>query len=231
MRSWATVLVLAAAASALPLLGDDAVAEKCERPTAPAILARCRAMLPVRPMELRGSIILRTRKGFVQGEYDFTMATDRTRTPASVALEFRRRGTTNVLERAVVERPGKIPEGRILGTDVAWQDLTLDFLWWQDAEFDPEPEQESVHGQKCDVILAKSGEEAVRLWTDRKTGCLMQAETLSPKGKTVRRLWGTRVKKFNGRWMPNVLEAETLGSGHRTKIKIDEVLEEGVVLE
>ena len=205
--------------------GGEAPAAGESAPTAPAILARCRAMLPVKPLALEGAIVLRTRKGFVQGEYDFTLTMDRTKTPSRVALEFREQGTSNILERVEVFRPGKVPEGKILKTDVAWQDLTLDFLWWPEAEFDPEPEQESVHGQKCDVVLAKNGTETVRLWTDRKTGCLMQAETLSPKGNAVRRLWGTRIKKFDGRWMPNVLEVETLGSGHRTKIKINDVKE------
>jgi hypothetical protein len=37
----------------------------------------------------------------------------------------------------------------------------------------------------------------------------------------VRRLWGTRIKKFGERWMANVLEVETVGSGHRTKITVD----------
>ena len=42
-------------------------------------------------------------------------------------------------------------------------------------------------------------------------------------GKTVRRLWGTRIRKFGERWMANVLEVETLGSGHRTKITVEEL--------
>ena len=40
-------------------------------------------------------------------------------------------------------------------------------------------------------------------------------------GKPIRRLWGTRVKKMDGRWMVSVLEVETLGSRHRTKITVD----------
>jgi hypothetical protein len=51
---------------------------------------------------------------------------------------------------------------------------------------------------------------------------MMQAEEFEGE-KAVRRLWGTRIKKFSGRWMPNVLEVETLGSGHRTKITIEEM--------
>ena len=63
----------------------------------------------------------------------------------------------------------------------------------------------------------------MRLWVDRKTGCLMQAEQLNESLKPVRRLWGTRVKKFGERWMANVLEVETLGSGHRTKITVESI--------
>ena len=48
----------------------------------------------------------------------------------------------------------------------------------------------------------------------------MQAEELKG-GQPVSRLWGTRLKKFGERWMANVLEVETLGSGHRTKITVD----------
>ena len=40
-------------------------------------------------------------------------------------------------------------------------------------------------------------------------------------GNAVRRLWGTRIKKFGERWMANVLEVETVGSGHRTKITVE----------
>ena len=137
-------------------------------------------------------------------------------------LEFREHDSTNVLERHEILRPGPVPEGRVLKTDVTWLDLTLDFLWWPKAEFDAEREGETVHGQKCDVILISNGTRQVRAWCDRKTGCLMQAEELV-NGKPRRRIWGTRIKKFDGRWFPNVLEVETLGSGHRTKIIVDDM--------
>ena len=62
----------------------------------------------------------------------------------------------------------------------------------------------------------------MRVWVDRKTGALMQAEELVD-GRPVRRLWGTRIKKFGERWMANVMEVETLGSGHRTKITVEDL--------
>ena len=186
------------------------------------ILANCRAMLPAEPVTMKGAIVLRNRRGIPSGEYDYTLSSDRTAIPAKLTLEFREHDTTNVLEWHEILRPGPVPEGKVLKTDVTWLDLTLDFLWWPKAEFDAEREGETVHGQKCDVILISNGEKHVRAWCDKKTGCLMQAEELK-NGKPRRRLWGTRIKKFDGRWFPNVLEVETLGSGHRTKIIVDDL--------
>ena len=142
------------------------------------ILANCRAMLPAEPVTMTGEIVLRNRKGIPSGEYGYMLHADRTATPAKLAFEFREQGTTNVLERMEILRPGPVPEGRVLKTDVTWLDLSLDFLWWPKAEYEAEREGETVHGQKCDVILISNGERQVRAWCDRKTGCLMQAEEL-----------------------------------------------------
>ena len=172
------------------------------------LVASCRTMIPA-DVELDGRIILRNRKGFSQAEYGYTLT--------------RRNGETDLVvkdgsgEAVAFER-----EGRILGTDVTWSDITLDYLWWDDFSFDAEREAESVHGQKCAVIVMKKGERSVRVWVDRKTGALMQAEELAAD-RPVRRLWGTRIKKFGDRWMANVMEVETLGSGHRTKITVEEL--------
>lgn len=172
------------------------------------LVQSCRTMIPAN-VELDGRIILRNRKGFSQAEYGYTLvrkdgATDLTvRDSDGKQVEFER-------------------EGRILGTDVTWSDITLDYLWWDDFSFDSELESESVHGQKCAVVVMKNGDRTVRVWVDRKTGALMQAEELSG-GRSVRRLWGTRIKKFGDRWMANVMEVETLGSGHRTKITVEDL--------
>ena len=172
------------------------------------LVASCRAILPAN-VELDGRIVLRNRKGFSQAEYGYAL----TRSGGETELVIR--------DSAGAEVPFE-KEGRILGTDVTWSDITLDYLWWDDFSFDAEREGESVHGQKCAVIVMKKGERAVRVWVDRKTGALMQAEELAA-GRPVRRLWGTRIKKFGDRWMANVMEVETLGSGHRTKITVEEL--------
>jgi hypothetical protein len=176
--------------------------------TPAALVENCRTMIPA-DVELSGRLILRTRKGFVQAQYGYTLT--------------RRAGKTDLVLR---DGDGKeVPfdkSGRILKTDVTWSDLTLDYLWWTDFSFDAQRESESVHGQKCAVVLLKKGPRTVRVWVDRRTGALMQAEELND-GKAVRRLWGTRIKKFGNRWMANVMEVETIGSGHRTKITVEEL--------
>ena len=201
-----------------------------EELSAAQVLANCQAMLPTRPVELKGAIVLRNRKGIVRSEYGYRLVLDRSKTPAEVDLTICERGGTNVLKHVTLKRPGTIPEGNVMDTDVTWLDLSLDYLWWRNPRYEAEREGESVHGQKCSVILvdppdAASGIKAVRLWADKKNGCLMQAETLDENGRSVRRLWGTRVKKFGERWMANVLETETLGSGRRTKITVEELKE------
>ena len=219
--------------AAVGLLAAAASGAETESPAAPAaertaadVLSGCQAMLPTRPVELTGAIVLRNRKGIVRSEYAYTLVLDRSRTPAEIAVEIRERDGSNVLKRVTLKRPGPIPEGRVMDTDVTWLDLSMDYLWWKNPRFEAEREGESVHGQKCSVILvdppdAAAGIRSMRLWADKKNGCLLQAEELDANGKPVRRLWGTRVKKFDGRWMANVLGTETLGSGRRTKITVE----------
>ena len=172
------------------------------------LVMSCRKMIPA-DVELSGRIVLRNRKGIPQAEHAYVL----TRSNSVTRL---------VVDGQPHQAPGTEHQAPLLNTDVTWSDLTLDYLWWDDFLFDAEREGESVHGQVCAVVVMKKGDRTVRVWIDRKTGAMMQAEEFSG-GKPVRRLWGTRLKKFDDRWMANVLEVETVGSGHRTKITVEEM--------
>jgi len=52
---------------------------------------------------------------------------------------------------------------------------------------------------------------------------VMQAEQLDPQGNPVRKMWVQRVKKMDDRWMIRDMEIETLNSGHRTQLFVDDV--------
>ena len=198
----------APAADQLPvaLAGRECVLSKDA--TAEEMIQSCRTMIP-KDVESEGRIILRNRKGFVQKEFSYRLE----RRAGETSLSIRDTdGAEQTFDR----------KGPILGTDVTWSDITLEYLWWDKFAFDAEKESETVHGQTCSVIMMTRGDRTVRVWVDRKTGAMMQAEEIVA-GKPVRRLWGTRIKKFGERWAPNVLEVETLGSGHRTKITVEKL--------
>ena len=174
------------------------------------LVESCRSMIPAN-VELSGRIVLRNRKGIPQAEHSYVLSRSNSVSRLTVDGRFLEPSTFNLQ-----------PSTSICGTDVTWSDITLDYLWWDDFSFDGERESETVHGQVCAVVVMKKGDRAVRVWVDRKTGALMQAEEFAG-GKAVRRLWGTRIRKFGERWMANVLEVETIGSGHRTKITVEEL--------
>ncbi|MGN0833404.1 MAG: outer membrane lipoprotein-sorting protein [Kiritimatiellia bacterium] len=183
--------------------------------TARELVANCRAMVPA-DVELSGRIVLRNRRGIVQAEHAYVL----TRSAGATALRVD--GEPFAPSAAGAPDAADARPTGILGTDVTWSDLTLDYLWWDDVSFDAEREGESVHGQICAVVVLKRDGRTVRAWIDRKTGALLQAEE-SVGDRPLRRLWGTRLKKFGERWMANVLEVETVGAGHRTKITIEEL--------
>ena len=176
------------------------------------LVMNCRSMVPAN-VELRGRIILRNRKGIPQAEHDYVLSRSNAVTRLTVD------GNPVPDPSTSSSSSSSLP---LFNTDVTWSDITLDYLWWDDFSFDGERESETVHGQVCAVVVMKKGDRAVRVWVDRKTGALMQAEEFAD-GRTVRRLWGTRIRKFGERWMANVLEVETVGSGHRTKITVEEM--------
>lgn len=250
---------LAVAAQSAPSeRGEDELALPPGTPPA-AMLRSCRAMLPGKPVKLSGRIVRRNRKGIPSKEFDYTLLMDRSRNPAGISVSVFPKGATNEILSVRITRPdsgtaaietrapGRDPEhpdmaARVLGTDITWLDLTLDFLWWNDVSMEAES-GETVHGIECAVLVAKpdgpsAGAEAARIWVDRKTGSMMQAEQLAPDGnggwKTLRRLWGTRLKNFtlsgtgpDGEprtcWMASAIEVQQSGGIHRTKITIEKV--------
>ena len=135
---------------------------------------------------------------------------------------------------ALYEGPGQKPAdsptyaGRVLGTDMTWLDLSLDYLWWKDVRFDDRPEGKSRNNRDCFILLAVPpqpipGCMAMRIWVDKQLRCIMQAEQIGPQGNTTRRMWVQRVKKMNDRWMIRDMEIETLNSGHRTQLLVEDV--------
>ena len=218
-----------------------------ENLTAAQTLEACTRLIPTETLLLKGSLTVRKLRGIVLMEHPFKLLMDwGAKTPTAEVLLLDKKGES-LIERAVLTRPAGLPAqillfegaeqkpvdapsyaGRIRGTDMTWMDLTLDFLWWKDVRFDDKPRGDSRNGRDCDILVAVPpapipGCSAVRIWVDRQMRCLMQMEQLDPQGKAVRKMWVQRVKKMDDRWMIRTMEIETLKSGHRTQLLVEDV--------
>jgi hypothetical protein len=218
-----------------------------ENLTAGQILNACTKVIPTEPLLLKGTLTVRKLRGIVLVEQPFKLLMDwGAKPPTAECLLLDPQGTS-LVERAVLTRPAGKPaqiklysgpeqkpeespsySGRIRGTDMTWMDLTLDFLWWKDVRFDDIPRGDSHNGRDCDILVTVPpapipGCSAVRVWVDRQLRCVMQAEQLDPQGNPVRKMWVQRVKKMEDRWMIRDMEIETLDSGHRTQLFVDDI--------
>ncbi len=216
-------------------------------PTPRELLQSGARMIPLEPLVLTGELIVRRERGIELARHQFKLMTDWGAMPPSAECLLLAPGGTSVAERVVLTRPPDAPAdikvfkgldtqspedvslaGRVRGTDMTWMDLTLDFLWWKDVRFDHKPEGDCRIGRSCYILLAAPpqsipGCAALRIWVDKQLRCIMQTEQLNAQGDTVRRMWVQRVKKMEDRWMIRHMEIETLGSGRRTKLLIDDV--------
>ena len=241
-----TLCTTVAVAETLPFPTTEAEVKE-ENLTAVELLQSCSRMIPVEPLILKGQMIVRKERGIELAAHPFQLMTDWGASPPTAECLILDPSGTSVVERVVLTRPKngaadiklykgidkKDPKtvsyaGRIRGTDMTWLDLTLDFLWWKDVRFADKPEGKSRANRKCHILLAVpphpiAGCSAMRIWVDKQLKCVTQTEQLDPQGNPVRRMWVQRVKKMDKRWMISHMEIETLGSGHRTKLLVDDV--------
>lgn len=224
---------------------EQAVVE--ENLTAVQVLNACTKIIPAEPLVLKGTLTVRKLRGIVLAEQPFKLMMDWGATPPTAECLLLDPQGTSLVERAVMTRPAGQPaqiklysgaeqkleespsySGRIRGTDMTWMDLTLDFLWWKEVRFDDTPRGDSHNGRDCDILVTVPpapipGCSAVRVWVDRQLRCVMQAEQLDPQGNPVRKMWVQRVKKMDDRWMIRDMEIETLNSGHRTQLYVEDI--------
>jgi len=219
-----------------------------ENLTARELLQASTRMIPVEPLVLKGSLIVRKERGIELASHPFQLMTDWGANPPSAECLLLSPEGTSVVERAVLTRPANkmadiklykgldktSPEsvsfaGRIRGTDMTWMDISLDFLWWDDVRFDNNPSGNCRTGRNCYILVAVPPEpvpgcSAMRIWVDKKLKCVMQTEQLNPQGEPVRKMWVQKIKEYEDkRWMISHMEIETLGSGHRTKLLVDDI--------
>ena len=215
-----------------------------EMPAAPQsaaeVLRGTLSRLPVEPVRISGSLILRKRHGIVVKEVPYEIDLRWGESPASATYRlsdtFGRPLRTLRVERfadgrlttAVADGNGATNAPPTLadsveGTDITWLDITLSYLWWPNAELVGEDE---FRGALCDIVAVHPPEPipgcaSVRLWVDRKRGFLRQAEQFNEKGERVRWMWVASVGKINYRWMIRNMEVKRPATGVMTKLHVE----------
>jgi hypothetical protein len=207
--------------------------------SAPALLRECIAHLPTRDVRLTGWVRNRRPRGIVDVEFQFeallqwgaavptvqySFTTPKGATMARATFCHEQRGTDFVLEEGADLVPAETPvwNAPILGTDVTWLDISMDFLHWERAELAGET---TLRGRLCDIVEVYPPEEIpgclkVRLLVDREIRMFLQAQQVDEERKVARQMWVRSVKKMDDRWMVQDLEVEARGSGHRTRLHV-----------
>lgn len=220
----------------LPAASGKAVAPE----SASALLRECLARLPAEPVRLSGWVRNRRPRGIVDREFVFeallrwgdpvpTVRYDFMEGDGGQALAratFRRdaSATEFILQEGAGLEPAATPawNAGILGTDVTWLDLSMDFLRWPRAELAGEA---TVKGRLCDIVEVHPPQPIpgclkVRIWIDREIRMFLQAQQVDEERAVARQMWVRSVKKMQGRWMVQDIEVEARGSGHRTRLHV-----------
>ncbi len=211
--------------------------------SAQAVLDEVLARLPLEPLNVTGSLVVRRRRGVVERELAFDMFLHWGAEPPAARYVIRdavgqQLETLSVTHEAAGPRfeyqaGGRSQDAtpdmlssRIQRTDISWTDLTLSFLWWPGGVI---LGTEPVRGRTCYIVEVPSpgGVTAayakVRMWIDTSLFMLLEAEAYNEKGDPVRRLWVRSFKKINERWMIREMEIQAEPAVHRTKLRIEQV--------
>lgn len=199
--------------------------------------------LPNDPVTLYGTLTVRKPHGVGARTIPFSMALEWGAQPPCATYELQD-GFGRVDQILKIEHPKNQPmklaaydgEGKPLekqpkltdsvrGTDFSWLDISLAFLWWDDAELKGE---DSFRGSLCDLVDVKppvkiDGCGYMRLWVDRKRGLLRQVEQFDENGVRTRWMWVGSIRKINDRWMIKTMEMKRPSTGVQTQMRIDDL--------
>ncbi len=104
---------------------------------------------------------------------------------------------------------------KILGTDLAYEDLALRFVYWSKAATDGE---DTIKTRACwklrlDAPNHRTQYSSVNLWVDKESGALMRADAYDWQGKQAKRFEVISGQKLEGKWYLKQMRVESLDPG------------------
>jgi outer membrane lipoprotein-sorting protein len=108
----------------------------------------------------------------------------------------------------------KIDE-KIRGTDVTYEDLSLKFLYWPNADV---VGQENVRTRNCWKLKLRapaheSQYSSILLWIDKNSGALMRMEGYDASGQLLKRFEVISAQKIDNRWFLKQMRIEQFHPG------------------
>ena len=190
------------------------------------ILAFVRSKLPDDPLKLTGSLKVRTKNGFTKSNLPVTMELDWGASPATAKYQIDKESLVITWKGDVPQydfsNPENKPTSDILGTGLTWADLSFSVLWWPNSKLIDEEKKLNRPSYVVDVPVPGS-DKTMRLWIEKKMGMLLEAQTLDAKGKELRKLKITSIKKMDGMWVAKNLELRDKKSGSKTILEITDL--------
>jgi len=104
-------------------------------------------------------------------------------------------------------------DDRVRGSDISYEDLAMKFLYWPKAAVEGEA---TMILRKCWIIRVEpaakntSQYSRARLWIDKESGALMQAEAFGPDGQIARRFKVISPQRIDGVWLLKQMRIEAM---------------------
>lgn len=101
---------------------------------------------------------------------------------------------------------------KILGTDLAYEDLALRFVYWSKAKVTGE---DTIKLRKTWKLLLdapnhRTQYSSINLWVDKESGALMRAEAYDWQGRRIKRFEVVSGQKIEGKWYLKQMKIESL---------------------
>jgi len=210
-------------------------------PTAVDILAEVRATFPRTPVQVTAELVAKNKRGHIEQTCGLDFFLDLS-APTSFARYILSDAFGEELQRLTITRPlaqepqfdyiqrpstNSIPlpnpQEPIDGLDFSWADLCFDFLWWSNAVI---AGTEKKMNRPCYVLKVFPPEKAnqhyafTRLWIDKKTHGLLQADAYGKDNQLLKRMKVKNLKKVNDMWTLGDVEIHSYPSRHKTRLRV-----------
>ena len=134
-------------------------------------------------------------------------------------LQLRLGEDNSRLELATDDKAEKIPpeklKEKVRGTGITYEDLTLEFLYWENARVLGDETIRTRSCWKLQVVAAAKDSQYwnVVIWVDKTSGALMRMDGYDWDGKVAKRFEVVSAQKIDNRWFLKQMRVEEMKPG------------------